>query len=750
VARFALNPSISSSNYTATIDWGDGGFGPGTLSIDGQGNYTISGTNPYESAGNFATTVTLFESDQSSIASDGNATIAYVAPTINATATVDASPVTSTTANLSVTAALPDGVESNLVYYWSLLAATPSYASATFSDEGDATANNTMVTFSQAGTYNFRATILNGDASVTSDVTVVVQPVLTKIINSRVDGNYPLNRQALAPGQYTSITNYALDQFNFPMPSGTVFTYSSGDSSLLTIDSTGKMTAASDKVGQTTVTTSAGGVSTTIPVYIGGYVDALSAMANQPVGTVVTSQNPFETFSADPGNSCYFTGYGIATIPTGTFGSPGALNSRQNTYVDFPTPVNGIYISAYASTYGGVRVFTNGVYAGTEPIIDGGDDSYGADLSNYHDVTRIEVGSQVSDFEFYVGTDNSLALGDGTPNQILQASDNGQSNLVPLYLTVPPNLHDGDSVTLSTTAADKTDVWASRGPFPGDTPLLGVTTLLDGTTQTISTHTWTYGVDYIPPAVYVGATQGSTNVGDIGFTLAAVVGGTATQPATSQPASAVKIIIVSTVDPNKAGILNNDVTNQNLQWVVGQTVDLKAVVDAPPGMALTYTWTVPPDTLYSWTPIPGTATAPSTATKTLLDANNQGNTGTSDQEVKFFWVSPGTKTVKLDVNGVKAQTTFIVAQPAATFTGTPWGKGFVAQPNALGQNIGFPFDLAYGNVPNKTPGMSFSGTVSTNAIEAGSEEIIQLERVMNFCISSAVQFGWQGSLTQAT
>jgi hypothetical protein len=25
-----------------------------------------------------------------------------------------------------------------------------------------------------------------------------------------------------------------------------------------------------------------------------------------------------------------------------------------------------------------------------------------------------------------------------------------------------------------------------------------------------------------------------------------------------------------------------------------------------------------------------------------------------------------------------------------------------------------------------------------------------LERVMNFCISSAVQFGWQGSLTQAT
>ena len=57
---FQTNPS---SDFTASIDWGDGTTTTGTLADDGAGNITVSGTHKYLDEGTFALSVTLADVD---------------------------------------------------------------------------------------------------------------------------------------------------------------------------------------------------------------------------------------------------------------------------------------------------------------------------------------------------------------------------------------------------------------------------------------------------------------------------------------------------------------------------------------------------------------------------------------------------------------------------------------------------------------------------------------------------------------
>src|SRR5262249_21715957 len=52
-------PSNPASDFTATIDWGDGTTTPGTVTGDGFGNYTVSGSHAYADEGSFTASVTL-------------------------------------------------------------------------------------------------------------------------------------------------------------------------------------------------------------------------------------------------------------------------------------------------------------------------------------------------------------------------------------------------------------------------------------------------------------------------------------------------------------------------------------------------------------------------------------------------------------------------------------------------------------------------------------------------------------------
>jgi hypothetical protein len=68
------------SSYTATIDWGDGTTSAGTITVDPNGGFDVSGTNTYAHAGSFAITVTV--RDQTSAVVGTALTSASVAPTV--------------------------------------------------------------------------------------------------------------------------------------------------------------------------------------------------------------------------------------------------------------------------------------------------------------------------------------------------------------------------------------------------------------------------------------------------------------------------------------------------------------------------------------------------------------------------------------------------------------------------------------------------------------------------------------------
>jgi hypothetical protein len=292
-----------------------------------------------------------------------------------------------------------------------------------------------------------------------------------------------------------------------------------------------------------------------------------------------------------------------------------------------------------------------------------------------------------------------VKLGDGSANQIVQASDDGTQNLIPLHLYVPSFMPTGTQVTLSTTDADKVDVWDNDDPTSDDTPLLG------GSSQT-SQISWTVGSGTIPDTLYVGGTDASAAVGDLVFTLAAATSGPSTTPDTSKGTIAgIQIEILNA--PNGENPIENW-NGKTDNWLVGQMVDLKAVVD-PAGLNnLSYQWTVPGNTLYAWNANLNQAAA------TPLKADNNG-TGTGDQEIKFFWVStansPESDKVQLTIKDASGKSynafvTFNVFEPTAQIQATQGQIGTYANSQLF----------AYGpNAPGQMGGMNLSTTVTLPA-----------------------------------
>ena len=83
VATFTdADTASQASDFTATIDWGDGTTGPGTVS-GGGGSFTVSGSHTYTTTGSFPVVVTLTDDPP------GTATA-----TVTSTANVSAAPIT--------------------------------------------------------------------------------------------------------------------------------------------------------------------------------------------------------------------------------------------------------------------------------------------------------------------------------------------------------------------------------------------------------------------------------------------------------------------------------------------------------------------------------------------------------------------------------------------------------------------------------------------------------------------------------
>ena len=138
-----------------------------------------------------------------------------VVPPPSVAAQTAATNVTSTSAQLSVLGS-DGGSAANLIYSWSLASGPSGAAAPTFSANTSNAAKNTSVTFHEAGSYTFIATITNfydGLSTVSSPVTVTIAETLTGIQLTPAAVN-------VAIGATQQFAAAGIDQFGLPDNAG--------------------------------------------------------------------------------------------------------------------------------------------------------------------------------------------------------------------------------------------------------------------------------------------------------------------------------------------------------------------------------------------------------------------------------------------------------------------------------------------------------------------------------------------------
>ncbi|MDD5708209.1 MAG: Ig-like domain-containing protein, partial [Kiritimatiellae bacterium] len=178
-------------------------------------------------------------------------------PTVTNVAAASPSPVTGTTASLTVLGA-DDAGESALTYTWATSGTPP--AAVTFSPNGNNAAKNTTATFTKAGSYTLQATIKDaGDLTAASSVGVTVNQTLTSITVTPASVNVAMNSTQ-------AFVATAKDQFVAVLVSQPViaWTVSGGGA----IGTNGLFTAGVTAGGPHTVTALSGGKSGTANVTV--------------------------------------------------------------------------------------------------------------------------------------------------------------------------------------------------------------------------------------------------------------------------------------------------------------------------------------------------------------------------------------------------------------------------------------------------------------------------------------------------
>jgi hypothetical protein len=80
VATFHDTTPATAADYTATIDWGDQTTSPGTVSDNGNGDFTVSGSHTYTSTGPFTVTTTINDVGGSTTATTCSSVVFAFAP----------------------------------------------------------------------------------------------------------------------------------------------------------------------------------------------------------------------------------------------------------------------------------------------------------------------------------------------------------------------------------------------------------------------------------------------------------------------------------------------------------------------------------------------------------------------------------------------------------------------------------------------------------------------------------------------
>ncbi|MGH7214428.1 MAG: carbohydrate-binding protein, partial [Tepidisphaeraceae bacterium] len=194
------------------------------------------------------------------------------APTVATPAAASPSPVTGATTNLSVLGA-DNGGEANLAYTWSVVVKPSGAIDPTYNRNGTNTAKTALATFYKAGAYTFRATISDGMSSVTSDVVVTVNQMLSRIdlTPAAVTLSNSATRQFSAS---------AKDQFGQSFTSQPSFVWSLAAGGVGSINSSGLYTAPSSGGGSATVRATSASTTGTASVTISASSNTISLTAS--------------------------------------------------------------------------------------------------------------------------------------------------------------------------------------------------------------------------------------------------------------------------------------------------------------------------------------------------------------------------------------------------------------------------------------------------------------------------------------
>jgi uncharacterized repeat protein (TIGR01451 family) len=169
------------SNFTATVDWGDGSA-PEAATVSGfNGSYQISGTHPYLSAAPFHFSVTAFETDQAGFGSLEVGGTITVTPGVNITMTGPAAPITEggmLAYNVSVTNTTANPLTD--VTLTDLLPAGASFAFASFS-QGDPFVPSGPTITGNLGTLA---------AGATATGTIAVQALEEGVLTNTISATY--------------------------------------------------------------------------------------------------------------------------------------------------------------------------------------------------------------------------------------------------------------------------------------------------------------------------------------------------------------------------------------------------------------------------------------------------------------------------------------------------------------------------------------------------------------------------------
>jgi len=571
-------PALSSG---ATLEMSeDSTFSTGVTSVPIAAhttNYTASGLSPattyyFELLPSSGTTVIGTASAATpAVPTDGSPSPA--APQITQQATASQQDPNDDT--LTMAASSNDPVE----YSWQLISSPGSAQAPDFT----ADAQTTTTEFYAAGTYVFLGTATDASTglSTPSDVTVTVGQVLSHI-------QFSFGSPTIMQGATEQFAATALDQFGNAVATQPSFSWSASGGS---ITASGLYTAPSSGNNTTcAVTASSGGITSTAGITIanpGLYIGNDGLIYVQ--ATDVNEVKVFNTSSAALVETLPFNG----PFPAGiTFRGAQDIYLGDGSYLD-ASPTAPYYPLTHKDAGGNViKTYLSAspdLYWTGMALDPGGTSFWACDQSC--DVFEFNIATGAQEQEFYASNDLlglgveplplGIKLGDGSTNQVLQASSDGTRNLVPLQLYMPSNLPSGTTVTLTANAPGGMDLWNSSNPSSGSSPLDGG----DGWT-----YTFTSG-QQVPSELWVGATGPSVNVGDIQFTLDVTPPGADDPSSTTAPATAIdpKMQVATILDNYPNGYLTDAqlasqgayVPLDNGDWDYNGVEDLKQSEQVP-------------------------------------------------------------------------------------------------------------------------------------------------------------------------